>query len=127
MSILYIKFKHTIRDEHDLYDNTASSETRFRARTGALRLNWERRRTDGYTICDLCKMNLIEDVHHFVMKCPAISGTRKSILGLQRPYQEDKDRTIAEFILFDHKTEEIICMNLDDLQKLWQHRSKILH
>ena len=110
-----------------LYDITASSVTLFRARTGALRLNWERRHTDGHTICDLCKMNLIEDVHHFVMECPAITGTRKSIRGLQRPYQEDKDRTIAEFLLFDHKTEEMICMNLDDLQELWQHRSKILH
>ena len=105
---IYKKFKHTIRDEQDLYDNTASSVTLFSARTDTLKLNWERRHTDGHTICDLCKFNLIEDLHHFLMECPTITGTRKSILGLQRPYQEDKDRTIAEFLPFGHKTEGMI-------------------
>ena len=62
-----------------------------------------------------------------LMECPAITDTRKNILDLQRPYQEDKDRTISEFLLFGHKTEGMICRNRDDLQKLWQHRSKILH
>ena len=83
---IYRKLKHTIRDEQDLYDNTASSVTLFRARTGTLKLNWERRHTDGHTICDLCKMNLIEDIHHFLLECTAITVTRKNILGLQRPY-----------------------------------------
>ena len=124
---IYRKFKHTIRDEPDLYDNTASSVTLFRARTGTLKLNCVIRHIDGHTINDLCKMNLEEDLHHFLMERPAISGTRKNILGLQRPYQEYKDRTIAEFLLFSHKTEGMICMNRDDLQKLWQHRNKLLH
>ena len=124
---IYRQFKHTIRDEQDLYDNTASSVPLFRARTGTLKLNWERRHTDGHTICDLCKMNLTEDLHHFLMECPAITGTRRNILGLQMAAQEDKDRTIAEFLLFGHITERMIYMNRDDLQKLWQHRSKILH
>ena len=74
---IYRKFKHTIRDEQDLYDNTASSVTLFRARTGTLKLNWERRHTDGHIICDLCKMNLIEDIHHFLMEYTAITDTRK--------------------------------------------------
>ena len=56
---IYRKFKHTIRDEQDLYDNTASSVSLFRARISTLKLNWERRHTDGHIICDLCKMNLI--------------------------------------------------------------------
>ena len=49
------------------------------------------------------------------MECPAITDT-KIVLGLQRPYQEDKDRTIAKFQLFGHKTEGMICRNWDDLQ-----------
>ena len=53
-------------------------------------------------------MNLIEDIHHFLMECTAITNTRKNILGLQRPYLEDEDRTISEFLLFGHKTEETI-------------------
>ena len=47
---IYIKFKHTIRDEQDVCDNTASSIPLFRARTGTFELNWERRHTDGHTI-----------------------------------------------------------------------------
>ena len=62
---IYRKFKYTIRDEQDLYDNTTSSVTLFRPKTGTLKLNCERRHTYGHTICDLCKMNLIEDLHHF--------------------------------------------------------------
>ena len=58
------------------------------------------------------------------MECTSITDTR---MGLQRPYLEDKDRTIAAFLLFGHKTEGTICRNRDDLQKLWQHGSKILH
>ena len=64
--------------DKDLYDNTASSVTLFRDRTGILKLNWERQHTDGHTICDLGKMNLIEDIHHFVMECTAITDTRKT-------------------------------------------------
>ena len=63
----------------------ASSVTLFRARPGTLKLNWERRHTDGHTICDLCKMNLIEDLHHFLMEGTSITDTRKNILGLHRP------------------------------------------
>ena len=56
---IYRKFKHTIGDEQDWYDNTASTVTLFNVKTGTLKLNMERRHTDGHTICDLWKMNLI--------------------------------------------------------------------
>ena len=65
-------------DEQELDDNIVSSVTLFRTRTGTLKLSWERRHTDGHTICNLCKMNLIEDLHHFLMECPAITDTRKT-------------------------------------------------
>ena len=52
-------------------------------------------------------MNLIEDIHHFLMECTAITDTRKNILGLQRPYLEDEDRTIAEFLLFGYRRNNI--------------------
>ena len=75
---IYRKFKHTIRDEQDLYANTASSVTLFRVRTGTLKLNWERRHTDGHTICVLCKMNLLEDLHYFLIECTAITHQKKT-------------------------------------------------
>ena len=69
---IYRKFKHTIRDEQDLYGNASSSVTLFRTRTGTLKLYCERR----HTICDLCKMNLIEDLHHFLMEYPSITDKK---------------------------------------------------
>ena len=43
--ILYREYKHGIHDEQDLYDNSAATTTLFRARTGTLKLNIERRHT----------------------------------------------------------------------------------
>ena len=91
----------------DLYNNTASSVTLFRARTCTLKLNWERRHTDGHTICDLCKLNLLEDLHHFLMECPPIRDTRKNILGLQRPYHEDKDNSRVSTIWSQKRRNDI--------------------
>ena len=66
-------------------------------------------------------------IPHTFWNVHQLQTPEKNILGLQRPYIEDKDRTIAAFLLFGHKTEGTICWNRDDLQKLLQHRSKILH
>ena len=41
--ILYIEYKHVIHDEQYLYDNSTATTTLFRARTGTLKLNMERR------------------------------------------------------------------------------------
>ena len=49
--ILYREYRHVIHDEPDLYDNSAATTTLFRARTGTLKLNIERRHTDGYINC----------------------------------------------------------------------------
>ena len=47
--ILYRKYKDIICDEQDFNDNSAAANTLFRARTGTLKLNIERRHTDGNT------------------------------------------------------------------------------
>ena len=94
---IYRKLKHTIRDEHDLYVNIASSVTLVRPRIDTLKLNWKRRHTDGHTICDLCKMNLIEELHHFLMECPAITDTRKTYWnyrGHTKKIRTDRNRDI---------------------------------
>ena len=46
---IYIKFNHIIMDEQYLYDNTALIVTLFRARTGILKLNLERRHVQMVT------------------------------------------------------------------------------
>ena len=53
--ILYREYRHVIHNEQDLYDNSAATTTLFRARTGTLKLNIERRHTDGYTNCEHVK------------------------------------------------------------------------
>ena len=60
--------KHSI----NLYDNSAVTTTLFRARTGTLKLNIERRHTDEYTNCEICKENTTEDIEHFLLDREAI-------------------------------------------------------
>ena len=127
--ILYREYKHVIHDEQDLYDNSAATTTLFRARTGTLKLNIERRHTDGYTNCEICKANTTEDIEHFLLDCEALTPTRQYVIitGLQRPYKENRETHIAEFLLFNNKiNQNIIIRNRDDLQKLWQHRNSIM-
>ena len=125
--ILYREYKHVIHDEQDLYDNSAATTTLFRARTGTLKLNIERRHTDGYTNCEICKANTTEDIEHFLLDCEALTPTRQYVTGLQRPYKENRETHIAEFLLFNNKiNQNIIIRNRDDLQKLWQHRNSIM-
>ena len=93
--ILYREYKHVIHDEQDLYDNSAATTTLFRARTGTLKLNIERRHTDGYTNCEICKANTTEDIEHFLLDCEALTPTRQYVTGLQRPYKENRDTYVV--------------------------------
>ena len=125
--ILYREYKHVIRDEQDLYDNSAAATILFRARTGILKLTIERRHTDGYTNCEICKASTTEDIEHVLLDCGALSSTSQYVIGLQRPYKENRETHIAEFLLFNNKiNRNIIIRNTDDLQKLWQHRNSIM-
>ena len=58
--ILYREYKHVIHDEQDLYDNSAAATTLFRARTATLKLNIERRHTDGYTNCSIYVKQILQ-------------------------------------------------------------------
>ena len=50
----YRKYKKEIKEEH-IYDNRFESKLLFRARTGTLDLNIERRHKGENTTCDICK------------------------------------------------------------------------
>ena len=110
-----------------MYDNSAPTDTLFRARKGTLKLNIERRHPDGYTNCEICKANTTEDIEHFVIDCEALTSTRQYVTGLQRPYKENRETHIAEFLLFNNKiNQNIISRNRNDLQTLWLHRNSII-
>ena len=123
---IYRKYKHSIKDEQNLYDNSAGTTTLFEARTGTLQLNDTKRHTNGETSCELCGYHY-ENCEHFLLHCTALQETRKNVIGLQQPFKESIDETISDFLLFKENSEEIINRNRDDLQKLWQHRLKIIH
>ena len=123
---IYRKYKHSIKDEQSLYDNSAGTTTLFEARTGTLQLNDTKRHTNGETSCELCGYHY-ENCEHFLLHCTALQETRKNVIGLQQPFKESIDETISDFLLFQENSEEIINRNRDDLQKLWQHRLKIIH
>ena len=77
---IYRKFKHTIRDEQDLYDTTVSSVTMFRARTDTLsRTGKEGIQMGTPCVTCMCTMNLIEHLHHFLMECPVITAFTDTI------------------------------------------------
>ena len=110
-----------------MYDNSAATTTLFRARTGTLKLNLERRHTDGHTHCEICNTYATEDIEHFLLDYETLTSTRQYIIGLQKTYKENRDDHIAEFLLFgDITNQNIISRNRDDLQKLWQQRNSII-
>ena len=52
--------------------------------TGTLKLNIERRHTDGYANCEICKANTTEDIEHFLLDCEALTPTGQYVTGLER-------------------------------------------
>ena len=83
----YRKYKEIICDEQDLYDNSAATTTLFRARTGTLKLNLERRYTDGHTHCEICNTNATEDIEHFFLDCTTFTIYHR----ITKPYKENRD------------------------------------
>ena len=114
---LYRELKRKIKEEQHLYDNTAATTTLFEARTGTLKLNTIKRHNDEDTKCNLCD-HTNEDLEHFLLDCEALTSTRNNIPALQRPYNENRNQILANFLLFNEESDDIIDRNKNDLQKL---------
>ena len=52
--IVYRKYKNSIKDEQNLYDNSAGTTTLFEVSTGTLQLNDTKRHSNGESSCELC-------------------------------------------------------------------------
>ena len=122
---LYREHKRKIKEEQHLYDNTAATTTLFEARTGTLKLNTIKRHNDEDTKCNLCD-HTNEDLEHFLLDCEALTSTRNNIPALQRPYNENRNQIMANFLLFNEESDDIIDRNKNDLQKLWQQRFTLM-
>ena len=53
-------------------------------------------------------------------------STRNNIPALQRPYNENRNQIMANFLLFNEESDDIIDRNKNDLQKLWQQRFTLM-
>ena len=122
---LYREHKRKIKEEQHLYDNTAATTTLFEARTGTLKLNTIKRHNDEDTKCNLCD-HTNEDLEHFLLDCEALTSTRNNTPALQRPYNENRNQIMANFLLFNEESDDIIDRNKNDLQKLWQQRFTLM-
>ena len=51
---VYRKYKNSIKDEQNLYDNSAGTTTLFEVSTGTLQLNDTKRHSNEESSCELC-------------------------------------------------------------------------
>ena len=93
------KYKHSIKDEQSLYDNSEDTTKLFGARTRTLQLNDTKRYANEVTSCELCGYHY-EDSEHFLLHCTVLQETRRNIIGLQQPLNESIAETISDFLLF---------------------------
>ena len=99
--------------------------TLFEARTGTLKLNTLKRHNDEDATCKLYE-HQNENLEHFLLDCDALDTTIRNMLAPQRPYNENKNLIMANFLLFNEDNEATIERSTNDLQKLWQQRYALM-
>ena len=75
------------------------------------------RSSGGNGICELCQQEL-EDLGHFILRCPELSGARKGGLIREVGGQEDRER-LGRLLFTGGRVEEVRGM----LGSLWRLRS----
>ena len=118
---MYQSCKKEIKEE-TVYDNTPASTILFRARTNTLPINERRKHVNENTSCELCGAE-VETIKHFLLFCPALTETRRSITALQQPYSEDTDKIMENF-LFKMDSPQGKQERKHDLYNLWRCREK---
>ena len=93
------KYKHSIKDGQSLYDSSEDTTKLFEARTRTLQLNDTKRHAKEATSCELCGYHY-ENSEHFLLHCTVFHETRKNVIGLQQPLNENIAETISDFLLF---------------------------
>ena len=96
---IYREHKKKFGDEH-LYDNRRSSELLFKARTNTLELfNRNRFRAMDGRKCPFC--DEIEDIVHFLLKCPPLEPWRNRRLIESCTSPNQSEVATAGRVLFD--------------------------
>ena len=93
-------------------------------------LHWKRkipRQIHNYRIVMLSSVtNGTEDIYHFILDCDKLTEVRNTIYSLQRPYEEDKNQTLKEFLFNEGQDEENMERRKIQLLKLWKTRKRAL-
>ena len=106
--------------EETIYDNTPASTILYQAKMNTLKLNGRKRFVNKNTTCEICKTG--EHLKHFLLVCGKLSAIRISILELQQPYEEDKERVIANFLFI--KEIQDMERNKESLYQMWKMRNR---
>ena len=70
--------------------------------------------------------NGTEDIYHFILDCDKLTEVRNTIYSLQRPYDEDKNQTLKEFLFNEGQDEDDVERRKIQLLKLWKARKRAL-
>ena len=112
---MYRRYKGKIKEE-GIYDNRKASELLFKARTGTLNLNLEKRHKKEDTTCDMCKSGE-ETATHFILECEKLTNKRdKSIM--QKYASQGREEALGEILFREEDTEKVKMM----LDGLWRRR-----
>ncbi|KAF6211240.1 hypothetical protein GE061_014356 [Apolygus lucorum] len=68
----------------------------FKARGGLIYLNFQPWRSQLAQRCSLCNLNEVEDIFHFLAKCPILSAIRKKWSGVGQMSREEFTRRLAQ-------------------------------
>lgn len=117
--VLYNSLKNRIKEEK-IYVNRYSSVLLFRARTNTLPLNIRKRHSGEDTFCPLCR-EAEETFEHFLLHCPRLQEIRTRHINLQRPFIEDSEKIIVDFMSQEDDLEE----TKECLYKMWSKRKTI--
>ena len=92
----------------------------FKARSNTLLLGDRNRFSGGEVICEMCRLET-EDLGHFILRCPELSGARKGGLIWEVGGQEDRER-LGRLLFTGGRVEEAREM----LGNLWRLRSYLV-
>ena len=81
----------------------------FKARTGTLNLNKQKRH--------FCT-DVEEDRIHFIIMCPGYKEVRKTVIELQRPYEENREEVIGKFLFIEKNIEK----KKEVLYQMWKKK-----
>lgn len=111
--------------EDPVYDNTPASVILYQARSNSIPLEDKKRFSNEVTLCRLCKKE-VEDLAHFILECNKLNEVRTVIPSLQRPYKEDKNQVMRDFLFSTENEARDMEEKKLSLYELWRARKKML-